>query len=218
MLSGIGAGFEGIEGANVANLSSLRGAASLAPFNGFAPPAAHGPDVRPPLPPPATVMGEAISRATHAGDPAAGETFISGWERVADAVDDAAAVVAQVVDNLPETWNSELSTPVVRSHLLRYRTALTGSGSRARGLARQADLHAGDVTQARRDIPSPQEFDELNQQLRQTWQANQATGGKYAPALATLYGRKSDLNARAVQGFGTFYATTDTTTAAQLHG
>ena len=79
VLSGIGAGFDGIEGANVANLSSLRGAASLAPFNGFAPPAAHGPDVRPPLPPPAAVMGEAISRATHAGDPAAGETFISGW-------------------------------------------------------------------------------------------------------------------------------------------
>ena len=186
MLSGIGAGFEGIEGADVANLSSLRGAASLAPFNGFAPPAAHGPDVRPPLPPPAAVMGEAISRATHAGDPAAGETFISGWERVADAVDDAAAVVTQVVDNLPETWNSELSTPVVRAHLLSYQKALAGSGSRARGLARQADQHAGDVIQARQDIPSPQEFDDLNQQIRQTWEANRASGGKYGPALATL--------------------------------
>ena len=68
------------------------------------------------------------------------------------------------------------------------------TSARARGLARQADLHAGDVTQARRDIPPPQEFDELNQQLRQTWQANQATGGKYAPALAALNARKADLN------------------------
>ena len=91
------------------------------------------------------------------------------------------------------------------------RVGVTGAG-----LARQADLHAGDVTQARRDIPPPQEFDELNQQLRQTWQANQATGGKYAPALAALNARKADLNTKAVHGFDTFYAKTDTTTAAQL--
>ena len=216
VLSGIGAGFDGIEVANVANLSSLRRAASSAPFTGFAPPAAHGPDVRPPLPPPAAVMGEAISRATHAGDPGAGEVFITGWSRVADALDDAATVVARVVDNLPETWSSQLSTPVVRAHLLGYQEALAGSASRARGLARQADQHAGDVIQARQDIPSPQEFDELNQRIRQTWQANRATGGKYAPALAALNARKADLNARAVQGFGTFYAKTDATTAAQL--
>ena len=216
VLSGIGAGFDGIEGANVANLSSLRGAASSAPFTGFAPPAAHGPDVRPPLPPPAAVVGEAISRATHAGDPGAGEVFITGWSRVADALDDAASVVARVVDNLPDTWSSQLSTPVVRAHLLSYQKAFAGSASRARALAHQADQHAGDVIQARQDIPSPQEFDELNQQLRQTWQANQATGGKYAPALAALNARKADLNAKAVQGFGTFYAHTDTTTAAQL--
>ena len=216
VLGGIAGGFDGIEGANFANLSNLGGSAVSVPFAGFAPPAVQGPDVRPPLPPPVAVMGEAISRATHAGDPGAGESFIGGWRRVADAVDDAAAVVAQVVDNLPETWDSQLATPVVRTHLLNYHSALTGSGTRARGLASQADQHAGDVIQARQDISPPREFDDLNQQIRQTWEANRASGGKYGPALATLYGRKADLNARAVQGFGTLYAKTDTTTAAHL--
>ena len=216
VLGGIATGFDGIEGANFANLSNLGGSAVSAPFSGFAPPAVQSPDVRPPLPAPPAVMGEAISRATHAGDPGAGESFISGWRRVADAVDDAAHVVAQVVDNLPETWNSEVATPVVRTHLLNYHSALTGSGTRARGLASQADQHAGDVIQARHDIPPPREFDDLNQQIRQTWEANRASGGKYGPALATLYGRKADLNARAVQGLGTLYAKTDTTTAAHL--
>ena len=77
-------------------------------------------------------MGEAISRATHAGDPGAGEVFITGWSRVADALDDAATAGGTGMDNLPETWSSQLSTPVVRAHLLGYQEALAGS---AHGLA-----------------------------------------------------------------------------------
>jgi hypothetical protein len=213
VLAGVATGFDGIEAASTANLSTLSNAASSAPVTGFAPPPVHGPDVRPPLPPPVPAPGEAISRATHSGDPGGGDAFISGWSAVADAVDDAARVLTAVADNLPATWSSGLSTPVVRTHLLNYRTALNDSGARARGLARQAGQHAADLIQARRDIPAPEEFDQLNEQLRLTWEANRASGGKYAPALAALNARKVDLSQRAVAGYGTYQLVTDATTA-----
>jgi hypothetical protein len=101
VLAGVGAGFDAVEAANAANLSTLSGFASAAPVTGFAPPPAQAPDIRPPMPPPAAVLGEATSRAVHTGDVSAGEGFRSGWSRVADAVDDAADVVARVADNLP---------------------------------------------------------------------------------------------------------------------
>ena len=213
VLAGVATGFDGIEAANNANLSTLSNVTSSAPVTGFAPPPVHVPDVRPPLLPPVPTAGEAISRATHAGDPAGGDAFISRWSAVADAVDDAVRVVTAVVDNLPAAWNSGVSTPVVRAHLLNYRAALNGSGARARGLARQAGQHAADLIQARRDIPAPDDFDGLNEQLRLTWEANRASGGKYAPALAALNARKMDMSQRAVAGYGTYQSVTDATTA-----
>ena len=216
VLTGICAGFDGIEAANTVNLGTLQGAADSAPFTGFAPPPVHSPDVRPPLPPPAEVMGEAISRATHSGDPAGGESFVSGWSRVADAVDDAAEALNRVIEGLPETWNSEVATPVVRAHLLGYQRALQQTSARARTLARQAGRHADDLVQAHQDIPTPEEFDQLNEQIRQTFRANLATGGKYAAALATLNARKVELNGKAVQGYGNYHVATETTTAPEL--
>jgi PPE family len=213
VLAGVATGFDGIEAASTANLSTLSNAASSAPVTGFAPPPAHGPDVRPPLPPPVPAAGEAISRATHSGDLGGGDAFISGWSAVADAVDDAARVLTAVVDNLPATWSSRVSTLVVRTHLLNYWTALNDSGARARRLARQAGQHAADLIQARRDIPAPEEFDQLNERLRLTWEANRASGGKHAPALAALNARKVDLSQRAVAGHGTYQLVTDATTA-----
>jgi hypothetical protein len=213
VLANISTGFGGKEDANTANLSDLGQSASSATVTGYAPPPGFSPDVRPPLSPPVPMLGEAVSRATHAGDPGAGEAFIAGWTQVADAVDDAAAVVAQVADNLPEIWNSELSTPVVRNHLLSYHAALSESGRRARGLADQANRHAEDLIQARQDIPDPHEFDGLNEQIRQTWRANLDTGGKYAPALAALNSRKVALSDQALQGYADYHGTTDTTTA-----
>jgi PPE family len=213
VLAGVGIGFGGKEHANTTNLTDLGASASSATVTGYAPPPGFSPDVRPPLPPLAPMMGEAVSRATHTGDIGAAEEFITGWTHVADAVDDAAAAVAQVVGNLPDVWNSELSTPVVRSHLLSCRTALSELGQRARRLAGQANRHADDLVQARQDIPPPHEFDRLKEQTRQTWKANLETGGKYAPALAALHARNVALNDQAVQGHANYHVITDTTTA-----
>jgi hypothetical protein len=213
VLACVGIGFGGQEHANTTNLTDLAASASSATVTGYASPPGFSPDVRPPLPPLAPMTGEAVSRATHTGDIGAGEAFITGWTQVADAVDDAAAAVAQVVDNLPDVWNSELSTPVVRGHLLSYHAALSELGQRARRLARQAARHADDLIQARQDIPPPHEFDRLKEQTRQTWKANLDTGGKYAPALAALHARNVALNDQAVQGYGNYYLITDTTTA-----
>jgi hypothetical protein len=168
-------------------------------------------DVRPPLPPPPPVPGEAIAGILHAGDPGVGEPFIAGWSRVATAVDDAAGVVRSVADNLP--WDSPVATRVVRAHLVGFADRLELSAARARSLAYQAGQHAEQAVQARRDIPAPAEFDGVNRQLQVVAQANARSGGAYAIPLAQLTARKAQLETKAVQGYSAYHATTDSTTA-----
>ena len=207
-------GFDGIEAANIANLSSIveRGVVGA----GHRVRAAPGPRSRRQAAPAAAgsgLPGEAISRATHCGDPGGGDAFISGWSAVADAVDDAARVLTAVVDNLPATWSSHVSTPVVRTHLLSYRTALNDSGARARGLARQAGQHAADLIQARQDIPIPagvrpaQRADtaDVGGEPRQRAGSTRRRWRRSTPARWTL--------TRAVAGYGTYHAGHDATTA-----
>jgi hypothetical protein len=211
-LVNVGVGFAARDELNATNIAALSTTAAGPAVSGWAPPApALAPDVRPPLPPPPPVPGEAIARATHAGDPGAGEAFITGWGRVASAVEDAADVVRVVADSLP--WDSPMATPVVQAHLVRFADRLDSSAARARTLVDQAGQHAEQAVQARRDIPSPEEFDAVNQQWAQVAQANARSGGAFAIPLAQLTAKKADMQTQALQGYGAYHEQTDGTTA-----
>ena len=198
---------------NKSGLEKL-GVPDMVSVTGWAPPSPPiPPDIRPPLAPPPPVPGEALATAVHSGDPNAGEAFISAWTQLVSALESAADTVRSVGAQLPEQWDSPVSTDAVRDHLYRYAQALDTSASRARTLAWQARRHGEQNAQARNDIPSPQQFAALRQQIQTVSAANIASGGKYAAQLGQLLGEKTALDTKATQGYGAFHTETQTTTA-----
>jgi hypothetical protein len=198
---------------NKSGLESL-GVPDLVAVTGWAPPSPPiPPDVRPPLVPPPPLPGEALSAAVHSGDPSSGAAFISAWRQLVSALEGAADTVRAVAGQLPEAWDSPVSTDAVRDHLYRYAQAFDTSASRAHTLAWQADRHGEQNTQARNDIPSPQQFADLRQQIQTVSAANIASGGKYAAQLSGLLGEKTALDTKAAQGYSAFHTETDATTA-----
>ncbi|BBZ15056.1 PPE domain-containing protein [Mycobacterium branderi] len=213
-LQTVATGFAATDEANAAKISSLNPLGGTPQVTGWAPPSVPPPpDVRPPLGPPPTLPGEAIAAAVHSGDPNVGEPFITTWARVAAAAEEAAGVVRTIAAHLPATWDSPISTPVVRAHLMRYAAALDTSAARANTLVEQANRHVEQAVQARSDIPTPQTFTAVNNQLRVLGVANAQSGGAYAVRLAELNARKAELDARAAQGYGAYHMATDATTA-----
>jgi hypothetical protein len=214
----VGGGFTLVDESNASNINAVVAAAAAVSnalaATGWAPPSPPLiPDVRPPLVPPPPVPGEALSAAVHSGDPNAGAAFISAWSHLSRAATDAADTVRTVAANLPASWDSELSTEQVQAHLTGYADSLEASGQRAGEVADQAGQHGEQLWQARSEIPGPDEFNAVRQQLAQAMQANIASGGKYALAVAQLTERLNELNGKATAGYGAYHATTDQTTA-----
>ena len=198
---------------NKSGLENL-GVPDLVAVTGWAPPSPPiPPDIRPPLTPPPPVPGETLATAVHSGDPNAGAAFISAWTQLVSALQGAADTVRSVGSSLPAQWDSPVSTDAVRDHLSRYARALDTSASRAQTLAQQADRHSEQNVQARNDIPSPQRFADLRQQIQTVSAANIASGGRYAPQLAALLGEKTALDSKAAQGYSAFHSETEATTA-----
>jgi len=203
---------------NKSGLEQL-GVPDMVGVTGWAPPSPPmPPDIRPPLAPPPPVPGEALSAAVHSGDPNAGEAFISAWTQLVSALQGAADTVRSVGDQLPEQWDSPVSTDAVRDHLYRYAEALDTSATRAHTLAWQASRHGEQNVQARNDIPSPKRFAEVRRQIQVVSAANARSGGAYAVPLSQLYAEKTALDTKATQGYGAFHTETQTTTAGDGEG
>jgi gas vesicle protein len=216
-LGNVAAGFTAKDAANAAKISKLNTSSEGAAVSDWAPPSPPvAPDARPILAPPPAAPAEVISNAVHSGDAASGEAFITGWRQVASSARDASAAVRLVADNLPESWDSPVATDVVRGHLIKYANAFETSGQRADTVADQANRHAQEVTQARSDIPTPNDFQAMNHQLQTLAQANAQTGGMYAVPLANALEQKTQMEAQTAQGFGGYYATTEATTAGEI--
>jgi len=216
-LTGVALGFVATDEHNAARIATLSDAPRGPVPNGWAPPAPPvPPDVRAPLPPPVAASPEAISAAVHAGDPGAGEMFIGSWSQVADAAADAAAVIRSAVNHLPDTLDGPVSAPAVSKHLRRYAERFEACGSRAVLLARQAAEHAAQQTQARQDIPQPQQLRRAKDRVQTIAMANIQSRGAYAVPLAQATADLTALNEQAVQGFSGYHLATDATTAGEL--
>jgi hypothetical protein len=217
-LVNVSTAFEVQDLSNKSGLENL-GVPDTVSVTGWAPPSPPiPPDIRPPLVAPPPVPGEALATAVHAGDPNAGEAFISAWTQLVSALQGAADTVRTVGEQLPEQWDSPVSTDAVRDHLYRYADALDTSASRAHTLAWQAVRHGEQNVQARSDIPSPEQFAEVRRQIQTVSAANIASGGKYAAQLGQLLGEKTALDAKATQGYGAFHSETESTTAGDGDG
>lgn len=213
-LSSVTATFVGQDQANAARIASLGGGGGDAEVTGWAPPAPPmPPDVRPPLTPPPPLPAEMVSAAVHSGDVNAGDAFITAWARMSQTVEQAADMVALAAERLPEVWDSPVSAQTVRSHLQGYSQALSASASRARILAQQASQHVEQTVQARSDIPTPQQFSALREQIQVVSAANVRTGGAYAVPLSQLQAEKTAMDTQALTSYGAYHAETDIATA-----
>jgi hypothetical protein len=200
---------------NAAALATLDGSGiGPAAVAGSAPPAPPiPPDVRAPLPPPVGMVPEAISAATHGGSPGAGEPFTTAWSQAAGASRDASASIRSAVGQLPETLDGPSSTPAVSQHLLSFADGLDAYADRGHTLASQATTYASNLAAAREDIPTPQQFTAAQDRVVTLANANAASGGRYAAALASAIGEKNQLNARAVSGYTGYHQNIDAATA-----
>ena len=115
---------------NKSGLDKL-GIPDLITVTGWAPPS-------PPIPPTSgrrscrrRCPAEALSTAVHSGDPNGGAAFISAWRVLVSELEGAADTVRAAAAQLPEQWDSPVSTDAVRDHLYRYAQAFDTSASRA---------------------------------------------------------------------------------------
>ena len=183
---------------NKSGLDKL-GIPDLITVTGWAPPSPPiPPDIRPPLMPP-PLPGEALSTAVHSGDPNGGAAFISAWRVLVSELEGAADTVRAAAAQLPEQWDSPVSTDAVRDHLYRYAQAFDTSASRATTLAWQADRHAEQNVTARNDIPTPKQYAELREQIQTVSAANIASGGRYAAQLTQLLGEMTALDSKTMR-------------------
>jgi PPE family len=216
-LTGVALGFVATDEYNAARIATLADSPHGPSYRGWAPPAPPlPPDVRAPLPAPIAASPEAISAAVHSGDPGAGEPFIGSWSQVADAAADAAAVLRSTINHLPDTLDGPVSAPAVSRHLRRYAEECEACGTRAQQLARQATEHAAQQTQARQDIPHPQQLQHAQDRVQTIALANTQSHGAYAAPLAQATADLTALNDQAVQGFTGYHLATDATTAGGL--
>jgi len=213
-LAGIAVSFTETDAANAAALTHLDGRnAGPAPVNGVAPhPPPIGPDLRAPLPPPAGMRPEALSAAAHTGDLAAGEPFTAAWSTASTAARAAADQLRTAVNELPETLDGPASTPAASRHLLRIADGLDHLAERGHALATQASTYAGDLAQARTEIPTPQQLAAAHERVVAYAQANAASGGLYAAPLAQAMADKNQLLTTTVTGYTGYHANVDTTT------
>lgn len=200
---------------NAAALATLNGAAAgAAPVAGSAPPPPPVPaDVRPPLPPPAGMMPEALSAAAHTGDLGGGEAFTGAWSNASSAARDASQHLRFAVAQLPEVLDGPASTPAASRHLLAFADGLDTYADRGHALATQASAYAGNLSQARQDIPTPEQHMNAQQRIQSLAQANAATGGRYAAPLANAVNEKTQLDQRTITGYSGYHANTDAATA-----
>jgi hypothetical protein len=189
-------------------------ATGASPGLGAAAPAPPIPaDVRAPMPPPTGLMPEAISASTHTGSASAGEGFASGWSQAAAASRNASGQIRWAVTNLPEVLDTPAATPAVTRHLLAFADGLDSYATRADNLVKQATAYAGNQTQARQDIPTPEQFTTAQHKVQMIAQANAASGGKYAAQLAAAVAEKNRLDQAAVSGYAGYHQSTDAATA-----
>lgn len=200
---------------NAAALATLNGASGgAAAVAGSAPPPPPiPPDARAPLPPAAGMMPEALSAAAHTGEISGGEAFTGAWSTASEAARDASQHLRSAVAQLPEVLDGPASTPAASRHLLAFADGLDTYADRGHALATQANAYAGNLSQARQDIPTPEEHTNAQQRIQSLAQANAASGGRYAAPLASAINDKNQLNQRTITSYGGYHQSTDTATA-----
>lgn len=219
-LTGTAITFTETDNQNAAALSTLTGGNSgPAPVAGSAPPPPPiPPDVRAPLPPPAGMTPEVISAAAHTGEPNAGEPFSAAWSTASTTSRDASQHLRSAVAQLPEVLDGPVSTPAASKHLLAFADGLDAYADRGNALVTQAASYSNNITAARQSIPTPEQHTAAQNRVVSLAQANAASGGRYAAALANAVNEKNQLNARTVAGYSDYHANTDTATAGEDPG
>lgn len=214
-LTGAAFTFVASDEANAAIVGALRhGMAAAASAPGLATPVPPiPPDLRVPMPPPVGLPPQVISAGVHTGDPGGGEPFIAAWTEAALAARDAAEAIRSAMAELPEVLDAPVSTPAVSAHFVKFAAGLDTYADRGATLARQAKAYGSNLTQARADIPTPQQLTTAETNVQTIRAANFASGGRHAVPLARAVKVRNQLHERTIGNYTPYHSRTDAATA-----
>ena len=213
-LVAIADGFTEQETANAAAVQALTSSAAPVGFRDLlAPVPTVVDDVRPPLPSPVEVDGEAVARQLYAGSPSAGSAFTQSWRSRSAAAVTARDMIRDVLPVLPDAWTSSSGTEAPAARLLRHSDVITLIADRAAALADQADSHARDYSGAIANTPKPAEFEAVRSQLRQALEANAKFPGQYTPLVSSLIAQQGALRQQSLNAQTEYHGHTEASTA-----
>lgn len=200
--------YEDQEQANAASLAgAARGRATSIPV-GEAPSIGGPPLVAPPIPAPGVqpTSGKDIATLMHGGPgPEALETAAQALNTHAAQLDSAAQSVRAARWTSEQNWDSSAAEQA-STHLATLESTYTRHADQARALSRDATVQANNFRQARANIPTPQHFAELEQNLRAAAAHNALSGGRYTAVVKQLQSELAAAHQKAINSYTTYTA------------
>lgn len=200
--------YEDQEQANAASLAAgSRGRATSVPVGDAS--TIGGPSlVAPPIPTPGVqpTSGRDIAALMHGGPgPEALETAAQALNAHAAQLDSAAQSVRSARWTSEQNWDSSAADQA-STHLATLESTYTRHADQSRALSRDATVQANNFRQARANIPTPQHFAELEQNLRTAAAQNARYAGRYTAVVQQLQSELAAAHQQAINSYTTYTA------------
>jgi hypothetical protein len=165
----------------------------------------------PPMPPPATIPGEAQAIALHAGHGAASLRELADyWQSRAATLDNVATETAQTSASIDAHWSD--GSQRAGANTAAHGTWWSEMAGRARTLASAANEAADHYDRAVAATPSPQDFADAHNRLAQANVANVASRGLLSGQVSAAAAQLAQMQSQATDAAVVYYTASAATT------
>jgi hypothetical protein len=198
------------DGAAVIAGNTSTSAAVSAPMMAAAVPAPVLPEI-PPMPPPATIPGEAQAIALYTGPGAASlRELADRWQSVAATLDNVATETSRTSAAISADWSD--GSQRAGANTAAHSTWWSEIAGRARTLASAADEAADHYDRAVAATPSPQEFADARHRLAEANAANVASRGLLSGQVSAAAAQLAHMQSQAADAASIYYTAAAVTT------
>jgi PPE-repeat protein len=135
----------------------------------------------------------------------------SGLRSDAGRLESAADQLAATASQARDSWTSD-SADLATGRIGDLHTWYLGHAQHVRGLAADLDAHAEQFEQARAAVPTPQQIDRAERELRTAADANMRSNGRLAPAVSQAQANLGRVYQAAVSGYSGYTVATGAVT------